>query len=430
MQRTIRTLRVALPIIFFGFLVMIALSWTRNRPAKDRASTEPVVGPRAGEKPRVESKGFEDTQTIAGRVVSRIRARRVVAYSSKWNTLEDVSLTIYRPNSLTYEIVCPQAQFNSETKEADAKGGVRLTSSDGIEIKTAEIHFDGNRLTNRIPVEFRIDRWRGRAGALDLDVGGETLRLFEKLTATMEPAAPGESPMTMDSDEAVFRRRENDVAFAPNVQMTRGADRLNAARILGRFSADRKKLVSLEGAGDILIQLSGNAMPGENLGGKKEITTRRFLSEVGPTGDIVAINAFGDDIVTHAVLEGPPARDLVAKNLRVAFAGRAVSEVRAEHQVVMKELGPAPRELAAERVVIYYDPATRQPTGAMLDTNVRYKDPKNSAAAVRADYDIANDKVLLSTWPGFQATVVADGQTVKAQQIEFSPRAGTAKATG
>src|SRR5439155_969361 len=107
---------------------------------------------------------------------ARIRARRVVAFQSGWNTLEDVQLTIFRPTGLTYELVCPQAQFNSTTKEADAKGGVKVTSSDGVEITTAEIHFDGNRLTNHIPLQFTIDRWKGHAGALDLDVQSEQLR--------------------------------------------------------------------------------------------------------------------------------------------------------------------------------------------------------------------------------------------------------------
>ena len=32
--------------------------------------------------------------------------------------------------------------------------------------------------------------------------------------------------------------------------------------------------------------------------------------------------------------------------------------------------------------------------------------------------------------PGFDPTVISDGQTIKAKQIEFSPKAGTAKASG
>jgi len=37
---------------------------------------------------------------------------------------------------------------------------------------------------------------------------------------------------------------------------------------------------------------------------------------------------------------------------------------------------------------------------------------------------------VLTASSGFDPTVVSDGQTVKAKQIEFSPKGGTAKATG
>lgn len=430
MHETIRKLRIALPIVFFGFILVIVLSWTRTKAAKDRSATEPVIITRTGEKPQVESKGFEDTQTIGGRIVSRIRAKRVVAYTSNWNTLEDVQLTIYRPNGLTYELICPQAQFNGQTKEADAKGGVKVTSSDGVEISTAEIHFDGNRLTNRIPVEFKIDRWNGRAGALDLDVNAETLRLFEKLTATMQPATPQEAPMSMASEEAAFRRKENDVTFAANVHVTRAADRLAADRITGRFTDDRKKLTGLEGIGHVVIQMSSKLAPGEDLGGRKEITTNRFTSELGANGEISAIDSFGDQDFSHAILEGSPQRDIVAKNFRVALTDRAVSEVRADLQVVMKEIGPEPREITSEHVTVYFDAATHRATSALLEDGVHYADGKNSAAAFRATYDVGNDLVLLTAEQGFDATAVIDGQTLKAKQIEFSPKGGTAKATG
>src|SRR5216117_846225 len=205
MQRTIRFLRIALPIAFVAFLLLIALSWNRNRIAKDKNVSEPVATTRPV-KAIAESKKFEDTQTIGGRVVSHIVAERVVAYKSAWNTLEDVRLTLYRQNGLTYELSCPNAEFNGETKEADAKGGVKVTSSDGVEIATAEIHYDGNRLTNNIPVEFKIDRWQGNAGALDLDVQAETLHLARRIDETMTPALATEPPMTIKAADGVFRR--------------------------------------------------------------------------------------------------------------------------------------------------------------------------------------------------------------------------------
>ena len=133
MQRSIRILRVALPLVFIGFVLLIAINWRRGKPHKDKSGAIPVTSTmRPIDKPAIESMTFEDTQTINGRVASRIRAQRVVAFQSGWNTLENVQMTIYRPTGLTYEVVCPQAQFNSNTKESDAKGGVRVTSSDGV----------------------------------------------------------------------------------------------------------------------------------------------------------------------------------------------------------------------------------------------------------------------------------------------------------
>ena len=427
MQRTIRILRVALPIAFFGFILLIALSWNRARIQKDKAITQPVTSTiRPNEKsPNIESKSFEDTQTIAGRVASRIRAQRVVAFQSGWSTLEGVELTIFRPTGRTYELMCPTAQFNSETKEADAKGGVKVTSSDGVEITTAEIHFDGNRLTNHIPVQFKVDRWNGNAGALDLDVQGEQLRLYDKLDAAMPPVHAAESAMSIRSQEGVFNRRENSATFTSDVVMTHDTSRLAGDRVVAHLSADRKGLVGVEGQGHINITTTDEASGT----GRKEITCDRFWSEV-LNGEITAINAAGDQAPVHAVVDGAPKRDLVAKTVRVALQNKQVHELKAESSVVLKELGDAPREMRGDQLIVTFNPLSHRATGANVDGNFRYKDPKNEASAVRATYDIPGDHVILTASPGYDPSVSTDGQTLKAKMIDFSPRVGTARATG
>ncbi|HYR30257.1 MAG TPA: LptA/OstA family protein, partial [Thermoanaerobaculia bacterium] len=431
MQRTVKVLRVALPILIVAFIVVLALSWNRNTITGGRTKNEPVTSTqRPEDKARAEGMAFDDVQTIGGRVVSRIRARRVVSFESGWSTLEEAYLTIYRSNGLTYEISCPQAQFHAETKEAEAKGGVSVSSSDGIEIKTAEIRFDGNRLTNDIPVQFKIDRWNGNAGALDLDVAGETLRLHKRVTAVMAPTNPAEVPMTLNGDQSIFHRRENTVTFEKNVTMDRGPENVRTDFVIGRFTPDRKNITALEGNGNTVIVMAGNTVPGENLGGRKEITCEGFFTEVGAGGEITAINARSDTRPARAILEGPPRRDITARGFRVALANRAVTEIKADWQVVMKELGEVTREINAEHVTVYFDPGTRKARSAYLEGNFRYTDPKTTASAFRANYDIAGDRIVLTTDPGWQATVVSDGHTLKAKQIEFSPRAQTAKATG
>jgi LPS export ABC transporter protein LptC/lipopolysaccharide transport protein LptA len=426
-QRTIRILRVALPIAFFGFILLIALSWNRARITKDRAITQPVTSTiRPNEKsPNIESKSFEDTQTIAGRVASRIRAKRVVAFQSGWNTLEGVHLTIFRPTGRTYELVCPTAQFNSETKEADAKGGVKVTSSDGVEITTAEIHFDGNRLTNHIPVQFKIDRWTGNAGALELDVQSEQTRLYDKLDAAMPPQNPAESAMTLESQEGVFNRRENSATFTTGVVMTHDTSRLLGDRVVAHLSPDRKSLTGVEGQGHVDITTIDEASGS----GRKEIVCDRFWSEV-LNGEISAINAAGEQAPVHAVVDGPPKRDLVAKSVRVALTNKQVRELRAESGVVLKELGDQPREMTGDQLIVNFDPMQHRAINATVEGNFHFKDPKNQASAVRANYDMIGDHVILTATPGFDPTVTTDGQTLKAKLIDFSPRAGTAKATG
>ena len=77
MQRTIRILRVALPIVGIAFILVIVLSWRRGRPEKQKVPSGGVTSTiRPFDPASIESKTFEDTQTIGGRVVSRIRARR------------------------------------------------------------------------------------------------------------------------------------------------------------------------------------------------------------------------------------------------------------------------------------------------------------------------------------------------------------------
>lgn len=430
MQRTVRVLRIVLPIAFAAFVLLIVLSWKRTRAPRDRAGTEPVAVTRTGEKPQIESKGFEDTQTISGRVVSRIRAARVVAYSSNWNTLEDVQLTIFRANGLTYDLKCPEAQFNSQTKEAEARGGVTVASSDGISLSTAAVRFDGNRLTNHVPVQFTIDQWRGKAGALDLDVEAENLRLFEGISAASVPAGPDDVPMSIKAGEGLFRRKTNDVNFAANVVLTRLADRLTGDRMQGRFGQNRKTLVGLEGQGHITMAFSSALSPGEDLGGRKEVTCDRFFSDVTPDGQISAINAVGETALAHAVLDGPPKRDVVARSFHVALANRAVTELKADWDVVVKEFGDIPREISSDHITIGFDPQQHRATTAYLEGSVKYHDPKNSATAVRANYDIVADRVVLTAIPGFSPKVVSEGNILEATQIEFSPKAGTARASG
>jgi lipopolysaccharide transport protein LptA len=246
----------------------------------------------------------------------------------------------------------------------------------------------------------------------------------------MQPADPTDAPMTLKSAETTFRRKENLVDFNQDVVLTRDADRLRADHMIGRFTSDRRSLVGVEGDGHVVIVMADSgAMGAQAASGRKEITCDRFWSEVA-NDQITAINAGGEQGPARAVIDGPPKRELVAKTFRVGLSNRQVTDLHADFDVVMKEYGPVPREIRGDRLIVYFDPQLHRATNAAIENNFKYKDPKNEAFAIRANYDMLNDHVVLTAAPGFDPTVISEGQTLKAKLIEFSPRAGTAKATG
>jgi lipopolysaccharide transport protein LptA len=236
--------------------------------------------------------------------------------------------------------------------------------------------------------------------------------------------------MTIASEEGTFRRKENDVTFEQHVVVTRAADRLNSDHAVGRFTVDRKRLQSFEGNGHVLMVMAAVPNPGENLGGQKEITCERFNSEIGADGQISAINAFGDAGVAHAIIEGPPKRDVIANRFRVSLVNRAVNDMKADDKVVMHEFAPVARQVTGDHLVVLFDLTTHKATSSVIEGNFKYHDPTHDATAMRANYDILNDRVLLTADQGFDPTVVSEGDTLKAKLIEFSPKAQTAKATG
>ena len=126
-------------------------------------------------------------------------------------------------------------------------------------------------------------------------------------------------------------------------------------------------------------------------------------------------------------LDRPPRRDIVARTFRLGLRGRAVHELKAEWDVVMKESGEIPRESKADHVTVAFDAVTHRAASAFIEGSFKYHDPKTDVTAVRAIYDIANDRVLLTAMPAFDLTVTSEGNVLKAEQIEFFPKEGMAR---
>src|SRR5258708_17206710 len=97
---------------------------------------------------------------------------------------------------------------------------------------------DGNQVTKHVPVQFKVDRWAGTAGSLDVDVQAEMIHLAQKIDATMAPETPADAPMHVLADDGVYHRHEGNVDFNGSVVMTHDRDLFNSAQLHGQFGTD------------------------------------------------------------------------------------------------------------------------------------------------------------------------------------------------
>ncbi|MEO8216035.1 MAG: LPS export ABC transporter periplasmic protein LptC [Acidobacteriota bacterium] len=430
MQNGIRLLRLTLPVLFVAFLVILGLSYTSNRRDDRSGDASRAVPPvRSNDKAQLVSYNFEDTQTIGGRVVSRIKAKQTVGFVSGWYELKDVVLTVYRESGTVYELAAPQAQFQVKSKEASLAGGVLVTSNDGLMVQTNEIRFDGNQLTNHMPVQFSIDRWKGQAGGVNVDVRQQMMRLSGQVTATLSPGSPGAGePMTIEAREALFLRQQNRVNFDGDVTVRRRTDTVRSDKAFAQLDQNQKQLVALEGSGKVRAAMQGGlaAAAGTPSGGRKTLVAENFTTEFGPEGTIRALNVNGGPIPAQAVLDGPPVRTVTAQTFRALFEESQISELKAIGGMRLVE---SARTITARSGTVYFDRNTRQASSVVVDGDVRFVDPRLSGTSDRVNYDLVGGSVVLTAIPGGQPVVTTDGQTLKGDVISARLNEGVVRVT-
>jgi len=435
MPRTVRILRIALPIAFVIFIAVLFISYTSSarRAAEDQTPVpEPVAKPEEGH-PQLITHQFEDTHSEGGRTLSKITANKTVGFSSGWHTLEDVEVTIYRTDGGSYVVSAPSARFKSDTKRAEVRGGVRVTSGDGLDITTREIDFDGRRLTNGIPVKFKVDRWSGEALGVDLDVDTQTMKLLDRVRAVMEPPDQWTPPMRFAADSARFDRTTGEALFEGHVEIHRGVDRFDADRMVARFDQSRSVLLGIEGSGNVLVNLGAqeNRAIVAARGDEKEIRADHLSVETGPNGEVRAATLAGEGRLARATLLGTPQRVIEAERFRVSLEQKTIRDIEASGQAVMTESsGDERRTARAGLFRIYLDANTGEMTSAYLERNVTFDAENLTAASERANYSVRDDRLVLTAESGSTPTIDTDGARLRAEVIEAAPARGLLRARG
>jgi LPS export ABC transporter protein LptC/lipopolysaccharide transport protein LptA len=430
MVKTVRFLRVALPIVFVLFVATIILNY-RSTNRKPAAPGEPVKSDlRSGDKPRSVSHAFEDTQTLGGRVVSRLRAAKMIAFESGWYTLEDIELTLFRKDGGSYTINAKQAQVHKDTRHAEATGGVQVASSDGISLRTNALRYDGNRMHNDGGLDFTFDHWRGHAGAFELNVEGQTLQV-KQLTVSGDPPTAAEPPMSISADSAQFRRTAGEAEFKQNVRLTRGSDRVSADQMLARLDVTKKILTGLEGSGNVRMAIARTSPLLNDVRvndvGRTNVQSKRFFTEFAGNGEVSSFLLAGEEGIATATMQGPPERYIQAHNLRFLLSGGVITEFRGETEFLLRE---GARTVSSVNARGYFDPMTGDARSLVAEIDVIFREGAREGRADRATYEFLTRKVTLNSGAGGAVRLTTESESLRAQAVEILGNDETLKAMG
>lgn len=414
MTRTVRILRIALPLLFIAFLIVVIFSFTANERS-DRVAGDVATDLPRDERPQRIGDRFALTQTVSGRTVLRIVADRTVGFESGWYTLEGVQLTVFRAGGRTYEISAKQAQVHQDTRELEAIGGVTLRSGDGIVVQTQELRFDGRQLLGRHPLTFRMGPWTGKAGGLVLDVSAETVKLTGGVEGA-KPAAEGEQPISFRSRQADFHRAAGELSLSGGVVIHRGADRFTSNSATAVIDLETEELRALRGEGEAAIHLAQGPATGSS-SGTLNVSAERFTGEFDESGQLASMQAFGSP--ARAELAGPPPRLITAPSFRLQLSAGDLREVHATGGVRVVETQPDGDRIIDSTVAsAVIDPATGQASTVQANGNVRFSEPRVSGTGDRAIWDLGLRRIVITSDAPRLATARTAEETLRARRFD------------
>lgn len=415
MTRTVRILRIVLPLLFVAFLILVVVSFTANERS-DRVASDVASDLPRNEKPQRIGDRFALTQTVGGRTVLRILADRTVGFASGWYTLEGVTLTVYRAGGRTYEIAAKQAQVHQDTRELQATGGVTLRSGDGIVVQTSALHFDGRQLLGRDPLTFRMGPWSGKAGGLILDVTAESVRLVNGVEGS-KPALQNQAAIAFRSGHAEYLRTAGELRLTGSVVIDREGDRFSSNSALARIDPRSEALRSIAGEGNAVLHLA-DADAAAGGGGAMTVNANRFEGSFDDTGQLEVMQAHGTP--ARANLAGPPERVILAPAFRLQLSNGDLRAVHATGGVRIVEPVPGgERRVEAQVLSAVIDPSTGRASSVQANGNVTFVDPSVTGSGDRGVWDLTLRRIVITSDEPRLATARTSGEMLRARRFEI-----------
>lgn len=475
-QRRAR-LTVAAFLVVFGAALYFAIG---RRP---ESTTGPVV---ERTDPRAISETKPGTLTLAnGETIS---FAHLLTYADGRSVMQDVAITMRDQKGRLVTVkgreAVQQASSSSPSRvgEVAVKGDVVITTSDGLRLTTAEVHYSDATGVLRAPgrVAFQRNRLSGSGLGATYDRAQDVLWLLDQAQVGLAPDARGQGGLAATAGTAGLARPDHYLRFERGVRIERADRTIDAAEATFHLTEDETRLTLAELRGgarvsgrestpvepgspvsmqatDIDLQygddgatlrratLTGDAgidLAGDARAAGRTIRAARLATDLAPDGVTITTLA-GRDAVQ---LDLPAAAERPAQTIRAQTLDAHGTEreglrsARFTGAVEFREHGVATRTSAAvERVArsaaldVTLEPQAGGVASARFLGSVLFTDGTWRGEASEARYDPNRGVLALSVAQGPQGPpprVADDRITVDAGTIELTLRSSQIVAEG
>jgi lipopolysaccharide transport protein LptA len=446
-----KRLRLAIALFVVVFAAVVAVSLRKGHKPSTQAVTAPAdLDPKAV----TQTKGSgEYTQTKEGKVTFSIKFGNQKTYADGRSVFGG-GVTVVLPDKGGRQVTV-EAQDAEVTRPpekevgiANFTGGVKLTTSDGITVKTATAAYNGEEQMTRIPgaLAFTRGRTSGTGVGATYDQNRRVLWLLDQASVDVVPDKKGNGAIHVTSKAAGMARAEHYMKFTGDARLdgeghitqadeataflTEDDERVTRMELRGRsrmtgkpggsgpqdmrakdidlaYAEDGRTLQAARLVENAVVQLPGEkGKPGRRIAGKA------MDIAMAPDGATVTNLVANESVQVDLPADGDtPARRIRAASLLATGApGAGIQAATFSGNPEYRETRPARGKLAeidrtakSDRMDIKTKPGFGDLERADFHNNVHFTDgPDTVADAPTAVYSIAQDRLDLSPGPGDQ----------------------------
>lgn len=428
-------------LLVLSAAVLLSVAWTLRRPTPGGEAPVPQADKPSGSASpagtRMDDLVYRNVK--GGHESFVLRAKRMAGREQEQIKLEVVEMEfsyVAHGEPGRGAIASDECVYFPARQEAYFQGHVRLTTQDGVLLRTDQLVYKGQdgRASTEHPVEFHKQDLHGRAKSMDYDASASELLLFGDVFIRIDDER--QDALEIESARATLRRAKGLTEFQDDVRLRRGGDRLTATRLT--LYGEEDQLDRMQATGDVVVRSTSQSLPGQpqarRVAGPRELHCEIFDVELRP--DRTLREAVARENAVLVVEPGPrQARERrTLKGSVLSFRwdeqGRLTEVLgQKDTEFIAEPLPPdktPPRRIRSRNFLALFDPETGLTQSALFNKNVEFERGAQKARAERGSFTAAESKLSLSEEPSL--VDAEQGSRLEAETIELFTATGDARA--